>query len=524
MEALWVLGAYVMGLGASALGLPPLVGYLAAGFGLGALGLHSGDFLHELAHAGVLLLLFSVGLKLRLASLFRPEVLGVGSLHLLLAGGLTTLLLWPWLGSAAWYVGLGLGFSSTVLAIKLLEEKRELSTYHGRVVVGILVLQDLVAVALLVLAGVKTPTPWALLLLVLPLLRPLVVWVLEKSGHDELLLLFGVGLALGGGSLAEAVGLSGELGALLMGAVLAGHAQTTELSRMVWGLKEAFLVAFFLEIGLGGFPELGLLGVGFLILLSLPLQLAIFFGLFVLFGLRARTAFVSSAALGTFSEFTLITSSAAVRNGVLDESWGTLLALVVAASLVLAAPLNRRVHWLYDRLEPYLLRFERSGYHPDREPTRLGQARWLVVGMGRTGGAAYKLLEREGERVVGLDADPAKLEAHRAKGRRVLYGDAEDPELWERLELSGIRGVLLTMPDFEAKLRAVEGLRRRGFPGLIAVTSYHLEEDPLFEKAGVSFIFHPFAEAGERLAERALELRAVEEVVEGQNTSIVDGR
>lgn len=306
MEALWVLGAYVLGLGASVLGLPPLVGYLAAGFGLGALGLHGGDFLHELAHAGVLLLLFSVGLKLRLASLFRPEVLGVGSLHLLLAGGLTTLLLWPWLGSAAWYVGLGLGFSSTVLAIKLLEEKRELSTYHGRVVVGILVLQDLVAVALLALAGVKTPTPWALLLLVLPLLRPLVIWVLEKSGHDELLLLFGVGLALGGGSLAEAVGLSGELGALLMGAVLAGHAQTTELSRMVWGLKEAFLVAFFLEIGLGGFPELGLLGAGFLILLSLPLQLVIFFGLFVLFGLRARTAFVSSAALGTFSEFTQI--------------------------------------------------------------------------------------------------------------------------------------------------------------------------------------------------------------------------
>ena len=235
MEALWVLGAYVLGLGASALGLPPLVGYLAAGFGLGVLGLQGGDLLHELAHAGVLLLLFSVGLKLRLASLFRPEVLGVGSLHLLLAGGLTTLLLWPWLGSAAWYVGLGLGFSSTVLAIKLLEEKRELSIYHGRVVVGILVLQDLVAVALLAAAGVKTPTPWALLLLALLLLRPLAMRALERSGHDELLLLFGVGLALGGGSLAEAVGLSGELGALLLGALLAGPTPRLPSSRAPCG-------------------------------------------------------------------------------------------------------------------------------------------------------------------------------------------------------------------------------------------------------------------------------------------------
>jgi voltage-gated potassium channel Kch len=106
----------------------------------------------------------------------------------------------------------------------------------------------------------------------------------------------------------------------------------------------------------------------------------------------------------------------------------------------------------------------------------------------------------------------------------VLYGDAEDPELWERLELSGIRGVLLTVPDFEAKLRAVEGLRRRGFTGLIAVTSYHREEDPAFEKLGVSLIFHPFAEAGERLAERALELRGAGEVVEARYGPMADGR
>jgi Trk K+ transport system NAD-binding subunit len=158
-----------------------------------------------------------------------------------------------------------------------------------------------------------------------------------------------------------------------------------------------------------------------------------------------------------------------------------------------------------------LLRFERKGQHADDEPTSLGGAEWLVVGMGRTGGAAYKMLASQGFRVLGLDADEGKLDAHRAKKRQVRYGDAEDPELWQRLDLSGLKGVLLTLPDLEAKLRAAQGLKQRGFSGIIAATSYHREEDPLLQEAGVTLISRPFAEAGERLAERALGLNPLED-------------
>lgn len=506
MEAVWVGAAFALGLLGSRVGLPPLVGYLAAGFSLAAFNIHSGEILRYLGEVGVLLLLFTVGLKLRLASLVRLEVLGVGGLHLLLVGTLIAVpLAYRLGGELALYLGLSLAFSSTVLAIKVLEDKRELNSYHGRVAIGILILQDLVAVALLAFAGVKTPTPWALALLGLPLLRPLVFWLLTKSGHDELLLLFGLGLALAGGSVAQAVGISPELGALLFGAVLAGHPQTTELSRTLWGLKEAFLVAFFLNIGLAGLPTLRELLLGLGLLLLLPLQGLIFFGLFVAFGLRARTAFVTALTLSSHSEFALIVAAPLIESGRLEEGWGTVLAVAVAASLAVAAPLNAVAHRVYLRLEPWLSRLERKGRHPDEEPTSLGKARWLVVGMGRTGGAAYKLLESRGERVVGLDTDPDKLQRHRAKGRRVRYGDAEDPELWERLELTGLKGVLLTMPDLESKLQALEGLRRRGFQGLVAVTSYHREEDAVLEAAGAGLIFHPFAEAGERLAERAIE-------------------
>ena len=141
----------------------------------------------------------------------------------------------------ALFLAVTLGFSSTVLAAKALEEKAELRAFHGRLAIGILIIQDLAALALMALAGAAAPTPWALLVLGLPLLRPLVARVLDWSGHDELLVLYGLALALVVGGLGfERLGLSAELGALLLGALLAGHPRAVELAKSLWSLKEVF--------------------------------------------------------------------------------------------------------------------------------------------------------------------------------------------------------------------------------------------------------------------------------------------
>lgn len=501
MEALWVGAAFLLGLLVSRLGLPPLVGYLGAGFLLHQMGLRETEFLRHVAEIGVLLLLFSVGLKLRLQDLLEPRVLAVGGFHLLLFS------LAAWLLVQHLPLAMALAFSSTVLVAKVLEDKKELTSYHGRLSIGILILQDLVAVGLLTLYGGKEVSPWAALLLLFPLARRGMVWLLERSGHDELLMLFGLGLALLGGETFRQVGLSPELGALLMGTLLSGHAKGTEMARALWSLKEAFLVAFFLDIGLReGFQGVDV-GLAALLLLSL-LKGPLFFALFLLFGLRARTSFVAGLYLANYSEFALIVGVALERAGVLPLSLSTL-AVVVALSMALSAPLARYSHGLYKRLEPWLLRLERKGVHPDQEPERLDGATALIVGMGRTGGAVYRVLEERGEQPVGLDADPEKVEHHRGKGRRVFYGDAEDPELWERLDLKGLKAVVLTLPDLEAKLLAARWLKERGFSGILAATSFHLEEDPALKAAGVTLIFHPFREAGERLAERVLEELAI---------------
>lgn len=502
MELVWVGTAYVVGLLANRLSFPPLVGYLAAGYLLHALGVESAHALTHLSEIGIELLLFTVGLKLKLRSLIRREVLSVGGLHLLfvtLVSGVIFLLLGErTLGGLV--LGASLAFSSTVLAIKVLEDNNELSSLHGRDVLSILILQDVVAIALLAFADGRQPSYWAFALLLLPLLRPLAHRLLTVSRADELKLLLGVSLALAGGVTSENVGISPDIGALLMGVMLASHPYIEDLADKLWGLKEIFLVAFFLQIGLADLPNHSQMMDALALLGILPLQGVLFFVLFLFAGLRARTAFISSLALMTYSEFALITTGAVINAKLLEPEWNATIALAVAGSLAIAAPLNRFSHQLFSRLEPFLTRFEKKSGHPDRLPESIGAAEWLVVGMGRTGLSAYLALHQREKRVVGLDADPTVLESLLAEGRRVIYGDAEDPELWSGLPLAKIKGIILTLPEFDARSSAVRQLRKRGYTGQIGTICYLPEEKRQLAEQGANFMIHPLVEAGNQLA------------------------
>ena len=507
MDMLWIALAYVLGVLVSLVSLPPLVGYLGVGFVLSAFDFAAGSWLHEIAHAGVLLLLFTVGLKLRFRNLLRPEVWAVGSLHFALVAALFTvgLALFGLLWKPAVFLAAGLGFSSTVLAAKVLEEKGELGAFHGRVAMGVLILQDLIAVVLMAVVGAGKLSPWALVLLGLIFARPLLYRLFALSGHNELLLLFGVLLALAGGKLFETLGLSGELGAIVLGALLANHPRSEELAHLLWSVKEVLLVAFFVEVGLAGFPSFNDVIGSLVLIIVIPVKLILFFALFLRSNLRARNAFLAALALTSYSEFALITAQVGVSGGLLPASYMSALALTVALSFVLAAPFNRFGHGLYERLETRLNRYETAKRHPDQQPISLGSATVLICGMGRTGSAAYEWLRTRGKTVAGFDSDPAKLESCRASGYRALYGDAEDVQLWADLRLDDLELILLTMPDLEAKLRSLGYLRRRGYAGMVAATSHFPEEEAALRQAGVNLLFNPFTEAGARLARLSLQ-------------------
>ena len=508
IATVWLSFAFVLGLFMRLIGLPPLVGYLAAGFMLSAKGYESNAILDATAHAGVLLLLFSVGLKLRLKSLFRTEVLAGSLLHMLIIIGILTLFLSQIVSltlQSTFLIALALSFSSTVVAAKVLESKRELRAFHGRVTIGILIMQDLVAVAILSAASGNTPSPWAFLLLGLLLLRPVIHWLLDLAGHGELVILYGLMLALVvGGASFEQLGLSSELGALLLGILVSDHKRATELSNALWGLKELFLVGFFLQIGLMGHPTLLTLQHALLLNLLLPLKALLFFLILIAFRLRARSSFLASLSLATYSEFGLIVTSLGVRNGWLTPQWLVLLAVTVAISFALSAPMNRYAHKLYHFIGHILSRMESSRRHPDDEPIKLGNSHIVIIGMGRVGTGAYDLLSQRQERVIGLDSDPAKLENHRKQGRRVLYADSEDPDLWPNLKLEGVYAVLLAIPELSAKLTAIRELRAMGFTGLISATAVFSEEIEALTNSGANFVHNYFEGVGTSFAEHSL--------------------
>lgn len=508
-EVICISFAFVFGLVVRRFGLPPLVGFLAAGFAVNAIGPqlgmpeNTGSILKHVAHLGVLLLLFTVGLKLRLSQMAQPQVAGGALGHFAITSGMFSLGLIGLAGldwNTALLVAFALSFSSTVFSAKTLENKRDIGAFYGRTTIGILIVQDIIAMVILAIWAGRSPTIWALWVLAIPLVRPLLHRLLDLVGDDELLVLLGMLLALVVGGMGfEAVGLSSEIGALVMGLMLSTHKHAKRLSSALWSLKEVFLVGFFLQIGMNGLPQLSDLMFAAVMVAILPLKGVLFFFLLIAFKLRARSAFMAAASLTAYSEFGLI-----VASGVLPE-WLVPLALAVALSLMIAAPLNRSAQAIFERFEERLERFELAAVHRDELPTDLGDARFFVLGMGRTGTAAYDQLADKGETVIAVDADTYKVAGHREAGRNVAFADVEDAGFWRKLDLARVEAVILAMDSIEAKEYAAMALRQRGFPG--PIVSHVLSDTDLnrLHGAGATRIHLTMENAGMSLANQASE-------------------
>lgn len=509
-EVLFITVAFVLGYIFLKLGLPPLLGYLAGGFFLSAFGYASSPMLDQLANVGVIFLLFTLGMKIRLKNFLQPEVAVSALLQIVISVALLT-------GLFA-LIGISAGFSlsqtlllatlfavaSTVIAAKGLEDKGEIDSYHGRLAIGILVMEDIILIGILAFTGLKAPSPLALILLLLPLLRPVAVRLLRSIKDSELLLLYGIFMALAGSFLFESLHLSAELGAFCFGVLHAGEEKAEEMTEKLWGLREAFLIGFFLKIGLTGTPAWHDLMYAVLLVLFLPLRVGIFFMMLTGFRLRARTAFLTAASLASFSEFALITGAVTISAGLLPESLLITLAATVALSFLVGAPVNSRANSIFRRFGSFLERFESKRARSDAEPDSIGIANFIVVGMGRTGTAAYDYLATNGKRVVGFDTDPGVLEKQRLDKRRVLYGDANNKTLWEKLDIDLLQGVVVCVPEESSKLNVIGTLRNRGFIGAISAMIESDEQAAELREVGVNTLFSPVVHAGTELAERVV--------------------
>lgn len=505
----WILLAFLLGYLAKLVNLPPLVGFLATGFILNFTGATSGETLQKLADLGITLLLFTVGLKLDLKVLLRPQVWAVTGLHVSIIIALfgTAIFALAVIGvplfsdldfKLSLMVAFALSFSSTVFVVKSLEDKGEMNSLHGRIAIGILVMQDLAAVIFLAVSMGKLPSPWAPLLFLLIPLRPLFHHLLQKTGHGELLILYGLTLALGGAELFELGSVKGDLGALIMGVLISSHPKSKEMSKAMLGIKDLFLLGFFLSIGMSGQITWETLIIGILLVPFIFIKSALFFALMTRFKLRARTSLLATLNLTNYSEFGLIVAAIGVSGGWLAGEWLVVIAIALSLSLVLISRLNNIDDRIYQQFRDYWIKFQHTGRLADDKVLNTRGATIAIFGMGRVGSGAYEQMRKlRGNTVIGIDFDTELVKQRQSLGHNIIAGDPSDADFWDKIETGhNIKFVMLALPNLQANLDALEQLKEISFPGRIAATATYPDEEERLRQSGATVVFNIYTEAG----------------------------
>lgn len=516
IDAIWITLAFAAGYLAKKINLPPLIGFLATGFLLNMIGLSEGNIaIHALSELGVMLLLFNIGLKINIKSLLRKEIWGSASIHAVIStlalASVISLITFLGIGyltqislKTALILGFALSFSSTVFTIKILEDRGEVTSFHGNIAIGILVIQDILAVVFLTISKGQWPSIWVLgLPIYLWIIRYFLFRLLKTIDHGEMLTLFGFFAAfVAGAMIFDLVGLKADLGALTLGILLGRHGRAKELSNHMTGYKDFFLIAFFFEIGLSGLPDWNTIIIAFILLVMVLFKTGFFMYLFTRFNLRARTSFLSSLSLATYSEFGLIVAAIGVEAGWLDASWLVTLAVALSLSFILAAPFNHRAHFLFSKFKPQLMRLNTCEIHPDDSPTSLGDAQYLICGMGRIGRSVYRQMAHEYEgKVIGMDYKQDTVEKSQAEGKNVIWGDVTDSIFWQNTDLSKVKMIFLAFSNHASNINTSIEIQKieRSHIKIGSVCEFRDQGKELHER-GVDFIYNYREQIGKDFA------------------------
>lgn len=529
LDPLIIIIALAAGLSFKRIGFPPMLGYLLAGFVIHWLGLSTGDVIEVIANAGVTLLLFTIGLKLNIRDLVAPQIWAVASVHMLVATCSFATLFFifaPYLErlsgldpGAIWTIAFALSFSSTVFAVKVFEQHGESAAIHANIAIGILIIQDIAAVVFLAMSTGKTPDWTAVFLLLLIWSKPLLHRFLRLSGHGELLILFGIGIAFGGAALFEACNVKGDLGAIIFGVLLAGGIKSNELSKSLLGFKDIFLVGFFLSIGLNGMPDLPMLAFAIGLAVAGFFKPLLFYWLMTISYLRARTALIASLSLANYSEFGLIVAALAASNGTIPADWVVTLALALSISFFVAAPVNDNAHAFYNQFRHVFSRFELTKRLAAERIVGLENVEVMVLGMGRVGVGAYRFLRTEyPSGIMGIEESDKKSKRLKHEGYNTVRADASDRDLWQRIDLDNIKLVLVSLANHVENVEVVELLQSLDYKGQIAVVARFSDEMKQLKGMGC-ITYNLFYEGGHGFAEHVLETMEMLEDVAGINTS-----
>ncbi|MBF2036376.1 MAG: cation:proton antiporter [Leptolyngbyaceae cyanobacterium T60_A2020_046] len=528
--AFLLLISAVVGAIALRLRQPLIVAFIAVGIlaGPSLLGwIHPSEELALLSELGIAVLLFVVGLKLDLTLIRNMGSValatGLGQVAFTSIVGFFLSLVLGYAPLAALYIAVALTFSSTIIIVKLLSDKREIDSLHGRIALGVLIVQDLVVVLVMIglsaLGGsgeasltqslvsmlVKGGAMLGVVAVMMAYVLPALLHVLAKS--QELLLIFAIAWAASFAAVSEILGFSSEVGAFLAGISLASTSYRDAIGARLVGVRDFLLLFFFVELGsqidlslLGGQILPALVLSGFVLVGNPTIVLAIMGYL----GYRKRTGLLAGLTVAQISEFSLILAALGQSLGHINEEIVGLITLVGLITIGLSTYLILYSHLLYEHLSPLLSVFERKIPHREEEgdtDAAAAGADVIVYGLGRYGGWLVNSLASKGLKVHGVDFDPENVRRWRRQGFAVHYGDAEDPEYPSHLALGTVKWVISSIPGTEVNLTLLHALRQHGYRGKLAVTVHQDHEDEALRSTEIDLILRPFVDAAEQAAD-----------------------
>ena len=522
-----LLASALVGLIALRLRQPLIVAFIVVGILVGPSAfdwVRSHEEIDLLAQIGVTVLLFVVGLKLdlHLVRHIGPVALatGLGQLGFTILFGFLLALGLDMEPVKALYVAVALTFSSTIIIVKLLSDKREIDSLHGRIAMGFLIVQDIaVVVAMMAVGTLQSQTDAGLLttllgigarligafVLVALLMRYVLPHMMAQLARSqELLLIFAIAWGTGFAALGEIAGFSREVGAFLAGFALASTAYREAISARLTSIRDFMLLFFFIDLGaklelsaLGG--EIGAAFVlSLFVLIGNPLIVMAIMGYM---GYRKRTGFMAGLTVAQISEFSIIFVAMGITLGHVGNEALGLVTLVGLVTIALSTYMILYSQHLYERLAPWLNAFERRDPHRERlveQGRKHGDGAQLIVfGLGRYGSRLVGSLREQGYAVLGVDFDPEVVRTLRHHGAAVRYGDAEDMDFPESLPLSGASWVVSTLPELRLNLTLLHALAGHNFGGKVAVTAHNENDAHQLRRAGADLVLNPFSNAAD---------------------------
>ncbi len=498
---------------------PLIIGYIISGILIGPLFLNLlkyNEAISVFSELGITLLLFIVGLHL------SPKIIKeVGKISLITGIGqvVFTSLVGYFIGLAlglnsitSIYVAIALSFSSTIIIMKLLSDKEALDKLYGKISIGFLLVQDLIAIVILIVvssfSNENSVTSAVLITMVkgivpILILLPFSYYVLPKlndffARSKELLFVFAIVWGVGLAALFYAAGLSLEVGALIAGILLSVSPYSYEISAKLKPLRDFFIISFFLILGSQMvFSDISnqiipIIVLSLFIIIGNPLIVMILMGIF---GYTRSTGFMAGLTVAQISEFSLILIALGVKVGHLSSE---VLSFVTVIGLITIAGSTYMIMYsdpIYAKISKYLRIFEKKKTR-EKAPKQ-GYYDYVLLGENRVGFSIMKSFIKSRKKYVVIDYNPDRVKRLKSKGISCIYGDASDSEFLDDLNITKSKLVVSTIPEIETNMMLLQKIREKSNNSIVIVTARQISDTFKLYDAGADYVIMPHFLGGE---------------------------